>query len=213
MKRNLKLYLVRHGQSEGNVNKQVYFEKSDCDIELTEKGKVDAQNAADSIFTSLAGVDFHQFSLFHSTYTRAEQTAKILKEKLEGYEGYYVEQTNASPLCRERDWGSLRDIVNSHKKTEEHFNFYYRPLNGESFSDTYQRAAVFHQWLVNTTEHDSVIIVAHGEFHKVYLMHLLGWDISEFEKWKHLGNGEVWIVEDGKLCSSTPLKRSKYYTP
>lgn len=205
--KNLKLYLVRHGQSEGNVNKQVYFEKSDCDIQLTEKGKEDALDAANAIL-SLSN-DSH-FGMFHSTYKRAKQTSEIIHERMENYPGVSLDKARSSPLCRERDWGSLRDIVNSRSKCDEHFNFYYRPLNGESFSDAYQRAAVFHQWLLNTTTSISNIVVAHGEFHRVYLMYLLGWDIEEFDKWGHLKNGGVWAVEDGELHESTPLRKNKY---
>lgn len=207
MKKSLKLYLVRHGQSEGNVNKQVYFEKNDCDIVLTDKGKEDALHATTSIL-SLSNAS--RFEMFHSTYKRAKQTCEIIHERMITCPGVYIESTHTSPLCRERDWGSLRDIVNAHKKTDECFNFYYRPLNGESFSDAYQRAAVFHQWLLNTTTTYDNIVVAHGEFHRVYLMYLLGWDIEEFDKWGHLKNGEVWIVEDGELHEYTPLRKNKY---
>jgi broad specificity phosphatase PhoE len=34
----IQLYLIRHGQSEGNVNTQVYYDKNDCDIQLTDLG-------------------------------------------------------------------------------------------------------------------------------------------------------------------------------
>lgn len=34
-----KLFLVRHGESEGNVNKSIYAEKPDYTLELTEAGK------------------------------------------------------------------------------------------------------------------------------------------------------------------------------
>jgi broad specificity phosphatase PhoE len=115
-----------------------------------------------------------------------------------------------SPLCIEREWGSLRDIVESRQKTEHHFNFYYRPNNGESYCDVYKRSAIFHQWMVNNTVYENNIIVAHGEFNQVYLMHLLNWDVKEFEKWGHQKNGEVWLVDNGTLSSLTPLRPNKY---
>jgi broad specificity phosphatase PhoE len=215
----MRIFLVRHGESEGNVDKSKYFEKHDSDIELTPKGVDDALNAGLKIISILKGFQENKtyptdnptyFNLVHSTYKRASQTANIIAHASMDYIKYRVERSVPSPLCIEREWGSLRDIVSSHLKTEEHFNFYYRPVNGESFCDVYKRAATFHQWLWDTTIYENNIVVAHGEFNKVYLMHLLNWDVEEFEKWKNQKNGEVWLVEDGQLSSLTPLTPSPY---
>ena len=219
----MKIFLVRHGQSEGNINKAKYFEKNDCDIELTEQGKADAVKAADTIYSIIHSIhnlkydnpqlvfsEDYKFNLVHSTYKRATQTANILCDRLQDNGGYTIQSMSSSPLCREREWGSLRDIIESKMKTEEHFNFYYRPLNGESFADAYQRAVIFHQHLVNTTRYENNIVVAHGEFNKVYLMYLLGWDIQEFEKWANQKNGEVWLINNNKLSSATPLLPNKH---
>lgn len=208
----MRLFLVRHGQSEGNVNKQVYFEKNDCEIQLTEKGKGDATNAADKIF-ELLGPDHGHINIFHSTYKRATQTASIIYDRLND-SGHMVDKFVPTPLCREREWGSLRDIIEQNLKAEEHFNFYYTPLGGESFADVYQRAAIFHQWMVDKTRNDINIVVAHGEFNKVYLMHLMDWDTAQFEEWANQQNGEVWEIQTTKagniLSHLTPLKVSSY---
>jgi broad specificity phosphatase PhoE len=215
----MNLFLVRHGQSRGNVDKSEYFKNPDSEIELTDKGKSDAIDAAvkiSNIYNTINSLneypktDILRFSLIHSTYRRATQTANILHDTLNNTKGFSVERKICSPLCIEREWGSLRDIVTSMGKTEEHFNFYYRPVGGESFCDTYKRAALFHQWMLSTYKHDNVIIVAHGEFNKVYLMHLLNWDVEEFDKWAHQKNGEVWFIKDYELSSMTPLRLNKY---
>lgn len=214
-----RIYLVRHGESIGNVDKSAYFKYHDSEIALTDKGKQDAINAADKIsdinnhFRSMnlsPIVCKTYFNLIHSTYKRAEQTANIIAEALSESWTCSIQDIIASPLCVEREWGSLRDIVNMHLKTEEHFNFYYRPVNGESFFDVYKRAVIFHQWLLNTSKYNNTVIVAHGEFNKVYLMHLLNWGVAEFEKWQNAKNGEVFLIEGGELSSLTPLSKSKY---
>ena len=177
----------------------------------------DALNAGVKICSMVSGFDAlrdnppskRYFNLVHSTYKRATQTADIIKATMDDIM-FSVQKQIPSPLCIEREWGSLRDIVESRMKTEEHFNFYYRPLNGESFCDTYKRAAIFHQWLLINSYYEDNIVVAHGEFNKVYLMHLLNWDVEEFERWKNQKNGEVWLVEDGELSSATPLTPSPY---
>jgi broad specificity phosphatase PhoE len=215
----MKIFLIRHGESRGNKDASEYFKYPDSEIELTPKGRVDALNAGLKVISLVKepnnnkeypSTDPVYFNLVHSTYKRATQTADVIINGSMDYNNYSVQSIVPSPLCIEREWGSLRDIVESRMKTEEHFNFYYRPLNGESFLDCYKRAAIFHQWLLNTAKYENNIVVAHGEFNKVYLMHLLNWDVEEFEKWKNQKNGEVWLVEDGKLSKFTPLTPSPY---
>lgn len=218
----MKLFLVRHGLSEGNLNKAKYFEKLDCDIELAERGKEDAKNAADNIFDIsfklltqkliYAGnvLDPIRYNMIHSPYLRAKQTADILYDRSDAWDGIDIVNCIETPLCREREWGGLRDIVELGKKTEEHFNFFYRPVNGESFADCFQRVAVFHQWLLQTSKYENTIVVAHGEFNKLYLMYLLNWSVEEFNKWRTPRNGEVYLINNGELSSLTPLSPAKY---
>ena len=215
----MKIYLVRHQTSVGNIDKAEYFRKLDCDIELTEQGKHDSIKTADRI------MDLHdklihkndpeykypskfppyRFNMYYSPYVRAKQTANLIHGRISGFEGYQINEYEENALLIERRWGSLRDIVESGKKTEDHFNFYYRALGGESFADAYQRVVLFDMWLKSTSKYEHNIVVAHGEFNKLYLMHLLGWTVEEFNKWKTPRNGEVYLINDGKLSSLTPL--------
>jgi broad specificity phosphatase PhoE len=199
----MRLFLIRHGQSEGNVDKTKYFEKLDCEIELTELGGTQAVTAALDIADYC---DESRFAgnIFYSPYIRAEQTAHIICDKLESY-GSYVICYECDPRLREREWGGLRDIVMSGQKTESHFNFFYRPDGGESFADCYDRVASFHQWLLTYHPQDDNIIVAHGEFNKLYAMYLMRWTLKEFDKWRTPRNGEVMYFNDSDLSAETPL--------
>jgi broad specificity phosphatase PhoE len=219
----MRYYLVRHGQSEGNINRAVYFEKMDCDVELTEQGKADAVKAGDRImdlndhFVRKNDPDYlyptknppYRFNMVCSPYLRAKQTANIIHGRITSFDGYYIDNFQEMPLLVERNWGSLRDIVEAGNKTEDHFNFFYRPTDGESFLDTYQRVAIFDMWLMANSKWENNIIVAHGEFNKVYLMYLLGWGVEEFNKWKTPRNGEVYVIDRydvyNSLSSLTPL--------
>ena len=195
-----KLFLVRHGESWGNVDKSEYFRTLDCDIELTDKGAEQAIEAGHTIW-DLNGGRTYVGNIFYSPYVRAQQTAKEIYEVLsESGVTNYVENV----LLHEREWGGLRDIVNSGQKNEGHFNFFYRPLNGESFSDCYQRVVLFDNWMKQSYNSDA-IVVAHGEFIKLYCMHLMRWTVGEFEQWKTPRNGEVLMFDNGVLSSSTPL--------
>ena len=193
----MKLFLARHGVSLGNIDKSEYFRTLDCDIELAPDGVSQALEAGHNI-NSLCNNATFIGNLFCSPYTRATQTANEIR-KVTNINNY-VENV----LLHEREWGGLRDIVNSGQKNDGHFNFFYRPFNGESFSDCYQRVVLFDNWLkLNNTE--DAIVVAHGEFNKLYCMHLLGWPIKEFERWKTPRNGQVLLFENGILSPKTPL--------
>lgn len=217
----MKLLLVRHSESNGNVDKSEYTRTLDCDIGLTEKGEAQARETADKILELLDRRVVG--NVFYSSYKRAAKTAEIIYNRLNEIETRRVklkrfEELNEietrhvklkrfeeSPILREREWGGLRDIVTSGQKTEGHFNFFYRPLGGESFADCYNRVALFHQWLMACHPQDDNIIVAHGEFNKLYAMYLMRWSVKEFEKWRTPRNGEVMYFNDGELSEKTPL--------
>lgn len=213
----MNLFLVRHGQSEGNINKAKYFEKLDCDIELTFKGQEDALCASNKIFElsdklatnkeiyGISSSDPIRYNMYYSPYKRAIQTASIIQTRMKDFNSVQLNTSIETPLCREREWGGLRDIVELGKKTEDHFNFFYKPNGGESFADCFQRVAIFHQWLMQTSKYENNIVVAHGEFNKLYLMYLLNWSVEEFNKWKTPRNGEVYLIRNGELSSLTPL--------
>ena len=219
-----RIFLVRHSVSAGNLDNSLYFTEKECDIELAPGGEKQAEDAADKITGLLRDVyeennkrigiklewsDFY-FNMFYSPYVRAKQSADIIKGKIESTKGYKIESYNQNPILVERKWGQLRDIVTNGEKTEDHFNFFYTPENGESFADVYNRTELFHQHLLSRETYDNVIIVAHGEFNKVYLMRLLGWDIDEFDKWRTPRNGEVYMLnrsgrDSWMLSPFTPL--------
>ncbi len=69
----MKIYLIRHGQTTGDVENRY---GGAYDDELSEKGLIQAQELASKIGDS--GIQI----LFCSPMMRAQQTAKILKVKL-----------------------------------------------------------------------------------------------------------------------------------
>ena len=222
-----RIFLVRHGLSEGNVDKTLYGKTFNSDIKLTERGKEDSRNAAkritdlckelhglkqglyDNYIPAIRNFDeIHMyFAMFHSPYARAAETADIIDCEMN--QRLRINQKESNPLIREREWGNLRHTVGQLPKYSEErdklFHFFRRPEGGESFADTYQRALLFDMWMTTHSRFDNNIVVAHGEFNKVYMMYLLGWTIEEFEKYKSPKNGEVFLIENGRLSKSTPL--------
>lgn len=189
------LYLVRHAESEGNINKLIYSEKRDCDVELSENGKVQATSIIEQIQKlSPYSTNYHGFDgLWYSPYVRAVQTKDLIKESLNKGDQFYFEKMNV--LLREREWGDLQELSNKNALTDYFFNFYHRPKDGESFADVYQRVMVFHHHLLITRGQNGIdnhIIIAHGELLKVYMMFLLNWSIVEFDKYKTPRNAQVY---------------------
>jgi broad specificity phosphatase PhoE len=171
-----KLFLIRHAESEGNVNKSVYYEKHDSEICITENGHAQAQECA---ATLLSLTNENTIDLHVSSYVRAIQTANYIGEKFI-VAGKTV-KFHENPLLRERDWGSLRDIVdNRHLKKEAHFNFYYRPDHGESYADAYHRVVTFFTHLRQSRCEGDIVIVSHGEWIRLALMYLDGFGVQHF---------------------------------
>lgn len=221
------IFLVRHGQSEANVNNSLYFSKHDSEMILTDKGIEQAKEAG-RIINKLAqdGRTLFRpftFDVYHSPYVRAKQTQLALTSVLDD-EGNLISEIREDPRIREREWGQLRDIAHSKQDTKDHYGFFYKPADGESFANLYDRAACFDQWLNmkyhfhggEHSERQRIIIVAHGEFNKVYAMYKLGLTIDEWNKLSNPWNGEVYHFfrvnpyANWQLNPETPFRKSKY---
>ena len=70
-----RLILVRHGQSQGNVDKTVYSSRPDHSILLTEKGRLEARDVGKRL-RELVGDESVKF--YYSPYTRTKQTLEEL---------------------------------------------------------------------------------------------------------------------------------------
>lgn len=213
------IFLVRHGQSLGNVNKSVYYTTPDSKITLTEKGKEQAYEAGARVCSLSNCIDGQNiwFHVCYSPYERAKETKDIVVDFMLSC-NKKIFHHREDPRLREREWGMLRDLNDNHKGNKDHFfDFFYRPEGGESFANCYDRVGSFHQWLELNTKEENVIIVAHGESIKCYMAYLLGWTELQFAQVKNPKNCEVFLVkrheqgDDWKLSTHTPTSKSKYY--
>lgn len=148
-----RLWLVRHGQSQGNVAREIADEAGhhkigidvrDVDVPLSELGHAQARAAGDW-FASLPRDERPEFIL-SSPYLRARQTAKIiceagalaggpqhaiLDERLREREfGIFDRLTTAGIRARFPDEAAHRQMLGK---------FYHRPPGGESWADVILR--------------------------------------------------------------------------
>jgi broad specificity phosphatase PhoE len=148
-----RLYLVRHGQSEGNVARdaadeagahEIDIEVRDVDVPLSELGRQQAE-AAGRWFAALTS-DERPEIILSSPYVRARETAQIICR--EGALAGGPARTIVDERLREREFGIFDRLTTAgirHRFPEEAAHrrrlgkFYHRPPGGESWADVILR--------------------------------------------------------------------------
>lgn len=164
-----KIFLIRHGQSEGNVDNRVYLQKKDFEIALTEKGLKQALKAGQK----LKKMNLSSIEAFVSPYKRTRQTFKEINKSLK----IPKIKIKENPLLREQEYKIFKDMEDSiTKRTErEHFgSFWYRFKNAEATADVFTRVQTFYNHLLllklNGQLEENVVIVAHDIVIKMFLI-------------------------------------------
>ena len=165
------LYILRHGQTEWNVEKRM---QGHMDSPLTDKGKQQV-NAHGKTLKALGGID----QLFVSPSGRTRETAYILNS-------YTKAAMTFESALMERDCGEwsgqlLGDVEARYPqawRAREEDAFEHRPPGGENLRDMQERVGDFIQSLF-AVDCDVVGLVTHGVMSRVILMQLLGLNDKE----------------------------------
>jgi broad specificity phosphatase PhoE len=168
------IWLIRHGQSAGNVARdlaeaaaghEIDIAERDVDVPLSELG-IRQSEALASWFASLPQHERPNVVL-HSPYVRAAETAKILIRRLERDSLLAI---NADERLREKEFGILDRLTThgiAHKYPDlygqrQHVGkFYFRPPGGESWCDVILRLRSVLDTLSRDWCNERVVIVAH----------------------------------------------------
>ncbi len=168
------IWLVRHGQSAGNVARDVAeaaaghmidIAERDVDVPLSELGMRQSQ-ALGSWFASLPEAERPNVVL-HSPYVRAAETANILMRSLDRE---ILLAVHADERLREKEFGILDRLTThgiAHKYPElyeqrQHVGkFYFRPPGGESWCDVVLRLRSLLDTISREYGGERVLIVAH----------------------------------------------------
>ena len=194
-----RIILVRHGESEANVDPTVYARVPDWQIALTEQGVAQAREAGQKI----AGlIRDGAFGVFSSPYVRTEQTKNAMLEGI-GREPVFDYQ---DPTLREQEYGNMppTDENEANRAFRKRFGyFFYRFPEGESCADVYDRMALFLDSLYRRFDRPScpenIIIVSHGTAIKCFLARWYHWSIERFESIGQLPNCHVSVMrQDGR---------------
>lgn len=213
-----RIILVRHGESEANVDPSVYARVPDWRIQLTEKGIAQAKEAGERI-CSLLGDE--TFGVFVSPYQRTMQTKDGILDGI-GRSPVFDHQ---DPELREQEYGNMppSDINQANREFRGKFGyFFYRFPEGESCADVYDRMALFMDSLFRRFDRpncpENIVIVSHGTAIKCFLTRWYHWDVVNFDKLPQLPNCHISVMtrcesEQGtassKFALSEPFENQK----
>jgi len=203
-RRPIRIVIVRHGQSMGNVDESTYTHTPDWKVELTQLGKDQARETGRKL-KELRDQDEEPGPVFiySSPYRRCQQTAEGVLEGA-GISRSEVTGHIEEPRIREQDFGNFQDVV-SMKECKEMRNlfgrFFYRFPNGESGADVYDRVSTWLESLFREMEYGgidertTVLLVTHGLTARLFLMRWYHWSVNIFEETYNPRNAAMMVME------------------
>ena len=195
----MKLYFVRHGESEANILRVISNRESP--FGLTELGKQQALTLADRL------KDILFKAIYSSPILRARETAEILSRSF--HLRYQVTEA-----LREYDCGILEDKSDGaswklHTEIAEdwtlHHNHLRKPEGGESYLDIQDRFLPFIEALKRESlnKDEYILLVAHGGLLQLMLPLILTNVDNSFVRTHGIGHTECVVAElgsDGFVC-------------
>jgi broad specificity phosphatase PhoE len=208
MARPRRIVLIRHGESEGNVDDTVYEREPDHALSLTDNGLRQAAEAGRPLREMFGG---ERVSAYVSPYRRTHQTFRELALDPDRV------RVREEPRLREQDWGNWqdRDDVRLQKAYRDAYgHFFYRFAQGESGADVYDRVGAFLESLWRSFEDPghppNVLIVTHGLTMRLFCMRWFHWTVADFESLSNPGNAEwrsLLLGTDGRYSLDRPFER------
>jgi 2,3-bisphosphoglycerate-dependent phosphoglycerate mutase len=207
----MRIFLVRHGESVGNLDEKAYRQFGDHNVPLTQWGyrqAVEAGQTIASYLDRLPRAGLPKVQIWYSPYLRTRQTKDALLEVLPGG---IVGAVREDYLLREQDFGLFTEIYD-HAEQKQKFpdefekwarlrsnsgKFYARPPDGESRADVAQRVRLFLQTVMHDVEkgNDTVIVVGHGVTNRAFEMNFLHRTVDWFERSENPGNADITLIE------------------
>lgn len=186
----MNLFVIRHGESEHNIDRTVMAHTHDSKHSLTELGQKQVQETAEFLKAKVN----EKAVLYCSPYLRTLQTARTVHSLLSDQVPFYE-----NPLLREWELGNLYDFSNRTPEAKKEFKaagqFYFRYQNGESLADVYLRATMFMNTVVDRVKqqkwYEHVVIVTHAAFIQMLLTFLMNWPVEDLINFKPVENASV----------------------
>lgn len=207
----MRIFLVRHGESLGNLDERAYRQFGDHNVPLTQWGYRQAAEAGAVIAAYLAGTNEpgrRKPEIWYSPFLRTRQSKDAL---LEALPNKFIGDVREDYLLREQDFGLFTEIYD-HAEQKQKFpdefekwarlrsnngKFYARPPDGESRADVAQRMRLFLQTIMHEARHghDTILIVGHGVTNRAFEMNFLQHPVDWFERSSNPGNADITLIE------------------
>lgn len=207
-----RIILIRHGESEANVDRYLFGRVPDYTIELTENGRRQAEEAGKRL-KKLVGNESVYF--YVSPFWRARSTFEGLVSAFPRNQFDY----NEEPRLREQEWGYLRsneEFDEICRERREYGTFYYRIPGGEAGSDVYDRVNdLLGSLYRDFAEKDfpkNCVLVTHGLTIRLFIMRFFHMTVEEFEMMMAPKNCDLVILEqqeNGHYHLATEMARSR----
>lgn len=198
MSRPKRIILIRHGQSEGNVDEEIYATKPDYALALTRRGHAEARRAGDEL-RALVGRGSCFF--YVSPMWRTRMTFEEIARAFDPRQYQFIEE----PRLREQEWGHFKtkpmcDVINDER--DRYGTFYYRISDGESAADVFDRVSDFlgtlHRDFEKRDYPDNAVIVTHGMTIRLFLMRWFRWSVEAFEELRNPKNCQIVVMQRGR---------------
>lgn len=207
-----RIFIVRHGQSIGNVDREVYKDIPDYSLHLTDTGKEQAIAVGKKIYSIIGDAPVHYYV---SPFWRTRQTYLGIRKNIPSVKATFYED----PRIREQEWNQKLSSREGYRTNEElerdnYGHFYYRFNGGESCADVFDRVSDFLGTMFRDFEKKkfpkNVIIVTHGMTMRLILMRWFHSSVEEFETWGNPSNCDYFLLEkdkNQKYTLKSPLRK------
>ena len=209
----MRILLVRHGESLGNVDPLIHATTADHAVPLSARGVEQAQEAGrvvDRFYREQLGTDRPHVRLWVSPYLRTRQTADALMQTA----GPWVSDRVEHILLCEQQFGLFDGVPDEElpRRYPNEFGYYdmqcrfggkfwARMPQGESRFDVakriHQAFGTFHR---DSTEHGvkEIVVICHGVTLRAFVMMWCHLSPEWFEAEKNPNNCAVRLIESGQ---------------
>lgn len=205
-----RIILVRHGESQGNLDMSAYTTTPDYRMPLTSLGIEQAQAAGKKIHQVVSQDGKSENWKVYFYVSPYERTRSTLREMGKAFSRKKIIGVREECRIREQDFGNFQveERMKAIKQTRERFGrFFFRFPEGESAADVFDRVANFLESMwrdikmkrLEQDEHSDInlVIVSHGLASRVFLMKWFKWTVEQFEMLNNFENCEFRVMQLG----------------
>ena len=204
-KETLKLYIVRHGETEWNVIKRF---QGQLNTPLTEKGMEKLRETG----KKLENVLFDE--VYTSELGRTVASAEIILNENNGYKNNKLELKKLAELNEVHFgvWQGLKYEEVFLKYPEEANNYFYNVKNykaenveAENLKDALERFLKGINKILDSHKSGNILVVTHGTVFEMFMNYVANNSIFDIDERTLMGNGDykVFSYKDGKFQEET----------